>query len=56
MEPEAHYDVYKNPPVVPTWGRWNQSTSSPLYFSKIHSNIIFLSTPPSMSDTLCNRS
>jgi len=43
--PKIHYSFHKGLPLSLSWARWIQSTVTPLYFPKIHSNVIL----PSMS-------
>jgi len=43
MEPEVHYRIHKDPPLVPIRSHTNPVHSLPLYFPDIHFNIIFSS-------------
>jgi hypothetical protein len=43
--PTFHYRVHSSRLLTPTWASWIQSTSSHPIFVKIHSNIIFITTP-----------
>jgi len=45
--PKVHYRIYNNVSLVPILSHMNPVHSFPPYFPKIHSNIIFLSTPRS---------